>query len=89
MRALLAMIVANIKMSFRNTGALFWNLLFPAIFIVIFGLIFGNQANIVFEIGLTGADSQYRHNVTGAFNASEAFDLSDSTDRADLLKKTR
>jgi ABC-2 type transport system permease protein len=87
MRALLAMIIANIKMSFRNTGAIFWNLLFPAIFIVIFGLIFGNESNIVFDVGLTGADSQYRQAATGAFTGSEAFDVSESTDRATLFNE--
>jgi ABC-2 type transport system permease protein len=87
MRALLAMIVANLKMSVRNTGAIFWNLLFPAIFIVIFGLVFGNQSNIVFTVGLTGEDSAYRRNVTGAFANSEAFVLRDSTDRDTLFNE--
>lgn len=85
MRALIAMLVANLKMSFRNKGAIFWNLLFPAIFIVIFGLVFGDEMDIVFDVGVTGANSEYQQQVSGAFAASEAFDLSDSTDRDGLM----
>ena len=34
MTPLLAMVRANLKMSLRNRAALFWNLAFPALFIV-------------------------------------------------------
>ena len=35
----LAMVKANLKMTVRNRQALFWNLAFPAIFILIFGVL--------------------------------------------------
>lgn len=43
MRSLLAMIKANLKMNVRNRQALFWNLAFPALFILIFGAVFGRS----------------------------------------------
>ena len=85
MRPLIAMFVANLKMTVRNRGAIFWNLLFPAIFIVIFGMVFGGDQSIVIDVGVTGADSAYRQQVTGAFDGSESFDLSDSSDRTELF----
>ena len=43
MNSFLAMVVANLKMTVRNRQAIFWNLAFPAIFILIFGAIFGRE----------------------------------------------
>ena len=40
MRPFLAMVKANLKMTVRNRQALFWNLAFPAIFILIFVVLF-------------------------------------------------
>ena len=57
MRPLIAMIVANLKMTVRNRGAIFWNLLFPAIFIVIFGMVFGGDQSLVINVGVTGDGS--------------------------------
>ncbi|MCC6703785.1 MAG: ABC transporter permease [Thermomicrobiales bacterium] len=85
MRPLLAMIVANLKMTMRNRGAIFWNLLFPAIFIVIFGMVFGNDQTITIAVGVTGADSEYRQQVTYVFTEGDEFDLHESTDRAALM----
>jgi len=79
------MIVANLKMTMRNRGAIFWNLLFPAIFIVIFGMVFGNDQTITIAVGVTGADSEYRQQVTYVFTEGDEFDLHESTDRAALM----
>jgi ABC-2 type transport system permease protein len=79
------MFIANLKMTVRNRGAIFWNLLFPAIFIVIFGLVFGNDTDLIVDVGTTGADSAYRQQVTGVFAGSDAFDLRETNDPAALF----
>ena len=60
MTSFLAMTLANIKMTVRNRAALFWNLAFPAIFIVMFGAVFGNDAISQFTVGIAGADTPFR-----------------------------
>ena len=45
MRALLALTVANMRSYSRNRQAVFWTLLFPVIFIVLFGLIYSGGSN--------------------------------------------
>jgi ABC-2 type transport system permease protein len=54
MRAFRTMVRANLKMTVRNRQALFWNLVFPALFIVIFGTIFGRDSGVNFTVGLAG-----------------------------------
>jgi ABC-2 type transport system permease protein len=50
------MVIANLKMTVRNRAALFWNLAFPAIFILVFGAIFGNGfESEAIEVGVSGA----------------------------------
>jgi ABC-2 type transport system permease protein len=85
MHAMLSMIVANLKMTFRNRGALFWNLLFPAIFIVIFGAIFGNEMSVVIDVATTGPESAYQQRVMTVFDNVEAFDLAGSHDQTKLM----
>ena len=85
MRPLIAMIMANLKMTVRNRGAIFWNLLFPAIFIVIFGMVFGGDQSLVINVGVTGDVSAYEQQVTSVFAESDSFELSDSNDRETLL----
>lgn len=43
MKALRAMIVANLKMTVRNRAAIFWLIAFPVIFIVLFGYLLGGS----------------------------------------------
>ena len=57
MTPLLAMVRANLKMSLRNRAALFWNLAFPALFIVIFGVVFGRGTTVEFDVGVAGPES--------------------------------
>src|SRR5688572_19950615 len=85
MHAMRSMIIANLKMSFRNRGAIFWNLLFPAIFIVIFGAIFGNEMSVVIDVATTGPESAYHQQVEGVFRDLDAFDLAGSHDQEALL----
>lgn len=72
MRALMAMIRSNLKMAVRNRSALFWNLVFPALFIVIFGAVFGGNDGAHFTVGVTGEASAFRDRVTAAMQQSDA-----------------
>ena len=68
-----AMVVANIKMTVRNKQAIFWNLAFPAIFILIFGAVFGSGNENAFDVGVAGADSTLGQQVVSALSESDGF----------------
>ena len=46
------LLVANVKLIYRNRQALFWSLAFPLIFLVIFGLFFGGDQASTVTIGV-------------------------------------
>lgn len=73
MTPLLAMVKANVTMSLRNRAALFWNLAFPALFIVIFGAVFGRGATVQFDVGIAGPESAYREGVVAALQQNPSF----------------
>jgi len=75
MRPFLAMVKANLKMTVRNRQALFWNLAFPAIFILIFGAVFSNDNGVTFRVGITGVDSPYRAAVIQTLESNKSFDV--------------
>ena len=50
-----ASIVANLRMLVRDRTALFFSLMLPILFMVIFGLIFGNSGNTKLDIGVAGS----------------------------------
>lgn len=89
MQSFMAMVIANLKMTVRNKQALFWNLAFPAIFIVMFGAVFGNTAIEQFSIGVTGADTPFRQAVVGAMETSDAFSIhqGDTAGELDALEE--
>ncbi len=85
MRPLLAMIRANLKMSVRNRTALFWNLAFPAIFILIFGSVFGNDDGVSFDIGIAGDPSPLHDGVLAAMRAAtDSFSVDQGTEAHEL-----
>ena len=71
MRPLWAMTRANLTMSVRNRTALFWNLAFPAIFILIFGSVFGNDDGVSFDVGIAGEPSPLHDGVVAAMLAAD------------------
>ena len=78
--ALRAMIAANLKMTVRNRQAIFWNLAFPAIFILIFGAVFGHDDGVDFAVGIAGrAVARCRTDAVAAMAASDAFTLHEGT----------
>jgi ABC-2 type transport system permease protein len=76
MTPLAAMVRANLKMSLRNRAALFWNLAFPALFIVIFGVVFGRGMTVEFDVGVAGPESAFRDAVVAALQANPSFAVS-------------
>ena len=86
MRALLAMIKANLKMTVRNRQAIFWNLAFPAIFILIFGAVFDRDSGIEFEVGVVGAESSLKTATADAMRASDAFTVHEGGQEDELAE---
>ncbi|MDQ3044132.1 MAG: ABC transporter permease [Chloroflexota bacterium] len=84
MRPLAAMIAANIKMSLRNRTALFWNLAFPAIFILIFGVVFDRDTGVSVSVGLAGEASPFRQAAESALRDAEAFRVETGETAAEL-----
>lgn len=71
MTAFMAMVKANMKMVLRNRQALFWNLAFPAIFILIFGAVFSDGGQVRFNVGVAGEASPYRDAVVQALRSDD------------------
>lgn len=79
MQSFWAMLVANMKMSARNRAAFFWNLAFPAVFILIFPALFSSGIGGTPSIGITGADTPLRQQVVQALNDTGGFTLHEDT----------
>jgi ABC-2 type transport system permease protein len=85
MTPLFAMVRANVLMSLRNRAALFWNLAFPALFIVIFGVVFGRGQSVEFHVGVAGPESAFRESVVVALRENPSFSVTEG-DEADELR---
>lgn len=82
--ALWAMLVANVKMTVRNRTALFWNLAFPLLFIVLFGFLIGDES-FSFDIGIVGEDTAPATRAIAAeMRAAEGFSVKTGTRDAEL-----
>jgi ABC-2 type transport system permease protein len=84
MTPLLAMTRANLTMSLRNRTALFWNLAFPAIFIVIFGLVFGRGQSVELDVGIAGPESAFRDRVVAALQENPVFIVTQGAEADEL-----
>lgn len=84
MSSFLAMLTANIKMSLRNRQAMFWNLAFPALFIVLFGSIFSSDNISTFHIGIIDADTPMQAAAVDALATSDAFVLHEGSEADEL-----
>lgn len=84
MQSFWAMVVANLKMTVRNRQAIFWNLAFPAIFILIFGSVFGGDATNTFDVGVTGPAGPNRDQVIAGLEANAGFDVHTGTEEDEL-----
>ncbi|MGI8644457.1 MAG: ABC transporter permease [Thermomicrobiales bacterium] len=84
MNAFWAMVGANLKMTVRNRTALFWNLAFPALFILIFGAVFSNDNGVSFDIGVVGPESAARERASAALTGTEAFNITTGSEGDEL-----
>ena len=84
MRSFWAMVGANLKMTVRNRTALFWNLAFPALFILIFGALFSSDDGVSFDIGIAGADSPARQQASTALSETGAFQVTTGSEQDQL-----
>lgn len=84
MRSFWAMLIANIKMSVRNRQAMFWNLMFPALFIILFGSIWDNDNFSNFEVGIIGADTPLSAAVIGAMESADGISVHQDGDEAEM-----
>src|SRR3954451_15966977 len=89
MHALLAMIKANLKMTTRNRQAIFWNLAFPILFIVIFGTVFSQDTGVNFHVGVVGADSSLKSATIEAMKSNDAFTVDTSGTPDQELQKLK
>jgi ABC-2 type transport system permease protein len=88
MTSFLSMIKAFLKMTVRNRTALFWNLIFPVLFILVFGTVF-DQDQFSANVGLAGAPSEYHSAVALALEDSDVFSVTtneDTQQELDALK---
>jgi ABC-2 type transport system permease protein len=88
MTGFLAMVKGFLKMTVRNRTALFWNLIFPVIFILVFGTVF-NDTDFSANVGLAGASSEYHTEVAQAMDQSEVFDTSTDLTAEQQLDKLK
>lgn len=75
MTGFLAMVKGFLKMTVRNRTALFWNLIFPVIFILVFGTVF-NDSGFSADVGLAGEPSEYHTAVEQAMRGTDVFKVS-------------
>ena len=76
MAVVLAMGMAFTKAFFRNKVALFFTFLFPLVFLVVFGFIFGNDNQPNFEVGLIDrSESELTQTFLITAEASEIFEF--------------
>jgi ABC-2 type transport system permease protein len=84
MKALRHMIVANLKMSYRNRTALFWNLAFPLIFIVLFRFLFSGD-DLTINVGIVGEDtSPVSQQVADDMRGTDGFNVSTGSEEEEL-----
>jgi ABC-2 type transport system permease protein len=86
MKPFLAMVKANLKMNVRNRTALFWNLVFPALFIVLFGSIFSDSSGVSLTIGVAGTQSALMDSTVAAMKSDDAIKVKAGTEAEEVHK---
>lgn len=85
MTALGHMILANFRMNLRNRMALFWNLAFPLIFIVLFGYLFNTGGFSAISVGIAGSQtSEVSEAIYQGFSTNDAFNVSEGSEGDEL-----
>ncbi len=87
MKSLFKLTLATIKGFYRDRTALFWFLLFPLFFILLFGAVFSNEDMGQFEIGLVVEDtSPIAKGLSQAFNSVPMFIVSEGEYEEEIEK---
>jgi ABC-2 type transport system permease protein len=88
MSTIVSLYVANVKEFVRDRAALFWTFAFPLLFIVLFGLIYGNSGSVSYNLVLVDHDhTASSQHLVGAFKAAPFFKIkseSQTTASADV-----
>jgi ABC-2 type transport system permease protein len=86
MNAFVQMVIANLKMTVRNRVALFWNLAFPLIFILLFGFLFSGD-DVTIDVGVVNTDaSPVAQQVTDEMQKVDGFKVTTGTQDQELGK---
>lgn len=77
----------ELKKNLKDKGLLFWMLVLPILFIVLFGYIFGNQSSsVTFDVPYVDEDqSMLSEQFVSALDASETFELQPFTSRQEAI----
>ena len=81
------LLLANIKMTFRDKQAIFWSLIFPLMFIVIFGLFDFNKMGDSKYILFDNAESELSANFQSGLDEIEFLKKQDTPDSLDTAKQ--
>jgi len=76
MRSFIQLYIAAVREFRRDFSALFWTFAFPIIFIVVFGIIFSNEGDISFDLGVVNEDGAASQQLVDGFEGIDAFDVS-------------
>ena len=86
MKPFFSMVRANLKMTLRDRTRLFWLLLFPALFIVIFGSLVGNDSDFKASVAVVnGGATPIAKKMTSVMRSSKLFQVKSGTEKADLV----
>ncbi len=71
----------DVKRLFRDKVAIFFTLVFPLIFLLVFGGLFGRDTNVSFDVAVINkSTSQFAGDFTNQLKDNELFKVDDSTD---------
>ncbi len=82
------MVKSFLKMTVRNRTALFWNLIFPVIFILVFGTVFNND-QFSSDVGLSGAPSEFHTAVAQTLEDTDVFSVTTNEDTQQELDELK
>ena len=84
------LLIADIKMLFRNRQAIFWALFFPLMFTFVFGFFFGKDATAGTVAVINRSNTPIAENLVKALSDSNVFSINSSiTDIEDARNSVR
>lgn len=85
MRAFRALYISTLREFMRDPTALVWIVVSPLIFMLVLGMVYGDEGDITLSIGLVNADGDASAQLVAAFEQIEVFDIKAEDDRDDAL----